>query len=147
MDAVIIARYAHFISILTIVSCLVSQHLLIEDRLPKKMITRLWRIDSIYGVSAITAVSAGLTLWLWTGKPAEYYSQNWIFLLKVGLFAVVGVLSLLPTVFFWKKRKGDQEEIIQVPKYIKTLIRIELGLLFILPLLASLMANGRGYPG
>ncbi|MCG8384887.1 MAG: DUF2214 family protein [Cytophagales bacterium] len=147
MDAVIITRYIHFISILIIVSCLVSQHLLIEDRLSKKMITRLWRIDGIYGASAITAVSAGLILWFSTGKPAEYYSQNWIFLLKVGLFAVVGALSLLPTLFFWKKRKGNQEEVIQVPGYIKTLIRVELALLFIIPLLASLMANGKGYFG
>ena len=147
MDLVIITRYVHFISILTVVSCLVSQYLLIEGELPRKTIKRLWRIDNVYGAGAILAVFAGLVLWFWIGKPAEYYSQNWILLLKVGLFALVGVVSVVPTLFFRRSRKGEDAESVRVPSYIKTIIKIELIIVFVLPLLASLMANGKGYFG
>lgn len=147
MDPVVAVRYLHFISIFAVVSCLVSQHLIIESQLSRKTIKRLWVIDAVYGAGAIVAVLAGLALWFWVGKPAEYYSKNWILHTKVGLFAVVGVLSLIPTRFFRSNKKGELSEMVSVPHYIKTIIRVELAVLFILPLLAALMANGKGYFG
>jgi putative membrane protein len=50
-------------------------------------------------------------------------------------------------VFFIKNGKGDQDEFVQIPKTIFMLLRLELLLLFIIPLLAGLMAKGVGYFG
>jgi putative membrane protein len=49
--------------------------------------------------------------------------------------------------FFLKNRKGDQAEIVSVPKSVFWLLRFELMLLFIIPLLAGLMARGVGFFG
>ncbi|MBL7749288.1 MAG: DUF2214 family protein, partial [Chitinophagaceae bacterium] len=65
--------------------------------------------------------------------------------LKLGLFATLGILSIYPTVFFIKQRKGDQIESIPVPGKIFWLLRIELLLLIIIPFIAGLMARGVGY--
>ena len=147
MTAEIIAKYVHFLCIFAIVGALTSEHLLLKDRMTRKEIYRLSIIDAIYGVSALLLLGAGLSLWLWLGKPAEFYSKNWIFHLKLTLFLLIGLLSIYPTIFFIKNRKGKPEEIVDVPKSIKMLLRVELLLLFIIPLLASLMAKGIGFFG
>jgi putative membrane protein len=148
MSTEIILRYLHFISIFAIVGALVSEHLLLKKELTRAELMRLSRIDAVYGLAALTLLTVGLTLWLGGfGKPAEFYSKNWIFHVKITLFAIIGILSIYPTIYFIKNRKGNQEEIIQVPKSIFWMLRFELLLLFIIPLLAGLMAKGVGFFG
>lgn len=148
MTTEIILRYVHFISIFTIVGSLVSEHLLLKKELSRSEIDRLSKIDAVYGLAAITLLSAGLTLWLGeVGKPAIYYSKNWIFHAKLSLFVTIGILSIYPTIFFIKNRKGHPEEKIKIPPAIFWMLRFELLLLFIIPLLAGLMARGVGFFG
>lgn len=147
MTLEIALRYIHFISIFTIVGCLVSEHLLLKKEMTPRELDRIARIDLIYGIAAITLLIAGLTLWFGSiGKPSLVYTKNWIFHIKLTLFVTVGLLSIYPTVFFLKNR-GDQEKVIILPKSIFWLLRIEILLLFIIPLLAGLMSRGVGYFG
>jgi putative membrane protein len=91
---------------------------------------------------------AGLTLWLGgVGKPSVYYTKNWIFHTKITCFLLVGLLSIYPTIFFIRNRKGNASEVVQTPALIFWMLRIELLLLFIIPLLAGLMARGVGFYG
>ena len=148
MTPEIILRYLHFISIFAIVGSLVSEHLLLKKELTRKEIKRLATIDGVYGMAALTLLAVGLSLWLGGyGKPSEFYTQNFIFHIKITLFATIGFLSIYPTVFFIKNRKGNPDEVVSIPKTIFMLLRLELLLLFIIPLLAGLMAKGIGYFG
>lgn len=148
MTTEIILRYIHFISIFAIVGTLVSEHLLLKCTLTRKELDRLSRIDAVYGIAAVVLVSVGLTLWLGSyGKPAVYYTKNWIFLTKIGLFSVIGILSIYPTIFFIKNRKGNPEEKVKIPSAIFWMLQCELLLLIIIPLLAGLMARGIGFFG
>jgi len=126
----------------------VSEHLLLKKTLTRTEITRLSRIDAVYGLAAVTLLCAGLTLWLGSvGKPAVYYSKNWIFHTKLTLFVMMGLLSIYPTVFFIKNRKGNPSDTVHVPASIFWMLRFELLLLMIIPLLAGLMARGVGFFG
>lgn len=146
MTIEILLRYLHFICIFAIAGTLVSEHLLLKKQMTRSEIAQLARIDAVYGLAALTLLIAGLTLWLGSfGKPAIYYTRNWIFHIKLTLFLSIGILSISPTVFFIKQRKGDPNEIINIPASIFWMLRIELLLLAIIPLLAGLMAHGRGY--
>ena len=148
MTPEIILRYLHFISIFAIVGSLVSEHLLLKKELTRNEIKRLATIDGVYGMAALILLAVGLTLWLGGyGKPSEFYTMNFIFHIKITLFATIGILSIYPTVFFIKNRKGNPEELVQIPKTIYMLLRLELLLLFIIPLLAGLMAKGVGHFG
>ncbi len=148
MMAEILVRYFHFISIFTMISAVVAEHLLLKKQLTRKEIKRLSIIDGIYGISAILVVAMGLTLWFGVGKPAEVYSKNWIFHLKVGLFILMALLSIYPTVFFLKNRKGaSPEEVVTLPDSIKWMIRLELLLVVVISLCATLMAKGIGFFG
>jgi putative membrane protein len=145
MSLEIILRYVHFISIFAIVGTLVSEHLLLKNKMTRAELSRLARIDAVYGLAAIALLGAGFALWLGgIGKPAEFYTKNWIFLTKVSLFVIVGLLSIYPTVFFIINRKGQPDESIKIPKAIFWMLRFELLLIFIIPLLAGLMAKGVG---
>lgn len=148
MSFEIILRYIHFISIFGIVGTLVSEHLLLKPEMNRAELTRLSRIDAIYGLAALTLLGAGLTLWLGgVGKPTIFYSKNWIFHLKITCFLAIGLLSIYPTLFFIKNRKGDQNEMVKTPKSIFWMLRLELMFLLIIPLLAGLMSRGVGYFG
>jgi len=109
-----------------------------------RQIKRLFKVDNIYGFFAIVIVAAGLTLWFGVGKPAEFYTKNPVFHAKIGVYIIVGLLSLYPTRFYWKYRKANEDEVIEVPGSLKKVIAAELILLFIIPLLATLMAQGVG---
>jgi putative membrane protein len=148
MSVEIFLRYFHFISIFAIVATLVSEHLLLKKELTRAEIGRLAKIDGIYGAAALVLLAVGLTLWLGgLGKPAEFYTKNWVFHLKITAFAIIGITSIYPTVFYLKNRKGEQQELVPVPKGIFWALRVELLLLFVIPLLAAFMAKGIGYFG
>lgn len=145
MYAEVIVRYLHFIGIFTWISALVAQWLLLKPRLQRIDIQRLLKIDRVYGLSAILVVGMGLTLWFGVGKPAAFYTTNGLFHTKVFLAVVVGLLSIIPSLFFARNSKGEdlKEEII-VPQKVKYIIQAELLLMAIIPLLASLMGMGIG---
>jgi putative membrane protein len=143
MSTEILLRYIHFISIFTIVGTLASEHLLLKKSLTRSEIDRLSKIDGIYGLAVLVLLAAGMMLWLGGyGKPTEFYSSNPIFHTKLGFFVLIGLLSAYPTIFFIKNRKGDPEELIHIPNSIFWMVRFELLLLFIIPILAGLMAKG-----
>lgn len=145
MTTEIFLRYIHFISILLITATLTAEYVLIKDKLTRREISRISFIDLLYGLAAISVFAAGLTLWLGAyGKPTEWYSKNWIFHFKLTLLVIIGIISIYPTIFFLKNRKGDKDEMISIPKSIKLVIGFELVLLAIIPILAGLMAKGIG---
>jgi putative membrane protein len=141
----LLLRYTHFISIFTIVSCLFAEHLLLKPTVSRKEIDRISKIDGIYGIAVLILLGAGLMLWFGGhGKPMEFYSQNPVFHLKLGLFAGIGVLSIYPTVFFFQKRKGNPSDKISIPSALIWMVRMELVFLLIIPILAGMMAKGIG---
>ena len=137
-------RYLHFLSIFAIITAVFGQWWLLKPQLQVRYIRQLAILDTIYGLGAITAVGAGMLLWFVVGKPAEFYSLNWIFLIKVGLAILLGVLSIHPTLFFNRNKKKSLEEIIIIPLSVFWIVRIEILLLFLIPLCATIMARGLG---
>lgn len=145
MMSEILVRYLHFIGILVLAATLFYELLTLKAETPIAMIRRLARIDGLYGASAMIVLLAGLALWLWVGKPAAFYADNVLFHIKLGVFVLVAVLSLFPTVFLLRQRNAA-DEIVRVPKTVLLVLRIEAGMLLLMPLLAVLMARGYGLP-
>lgn len=145
MTELIITRYAHFIAVFMIVGAIFAEQFLIAKNLTRLEIKRIAKIDTIYGIGAILVLIAGFALWFWIGKPASFYTRNWIFHTKLTLFVILGLLSIYPSVFFLKNRKGnDLETIVPVPKMVILFLRLELLLIIIMPLLATMMSLGKG---
>jgi putative membrane protein len=143
MTSDLLIRYFHFLAIFAVFALLTVQHMLLKGQVEAKAMKKIRILDAAYGVSALVAFLAGLSMWLWVGKPAGFYTHNWVFHTKVTLFVLVVILSIVPTLFIMKNRKATGY--VTVPKSIVMIIRTELLLLCIIPLLAVLMANGVGY--
>ncbi|MBU2708673.1 DUF2214 family protein [Zooshikella marina] len=139
----IIIRYFHYIGIIGLGATLVAEHLLIAKELTSQQIRKIAIVDAIYGISALVTLTAGLLLWFVVGKPADYYLKNWIFHTKISLFILIVLLSIYPTIFFIKSRKSALKNI-SVSKSIPIIIRVELTLFLLMPLLALLVARGYG---
>lgn len=142
MDEILV-RYCHFIAIIVLAGTLVAQHMLLVGQVNPVQLKKIVRIDRVYGISAVVVLVAGLLLWFKVGKPAEFYSGNWLFHIKVSLFVIMGVLSIFPTIFIIKASRS-KEASITVPKSIINLIRAELSCLVLIPLFAVIMAKGHG---
>lgn len=142
----ILIRYLHFISICTMIACLFLEYFLLKKQNNRNEITTLWKIDGIYGVSSISTLTAGFLLWFVVGKPASFYENSYLIWGKIGLFLIVGILSIVPTIFFFRERTKDREgsEQVDVPVKLKKYILAELILLFLIPVLAVFMAQGYG---
>jgi len=145
MTELILFRYLHFIGVFAIVGAIFAEQFMVSRTMLRSEIKRISIVDAIYGFGAVTVLIAGITLWFWVGKPAAFYSKNWIFHTKLTLFLLMGILSIFPTIFFMKnKGANDPGKIIEVPFYIILLIRLELVIIIIMPLLATLMSIGIG---
>lgn len=143
MFAYIFVKYLHYLGIFTMVASIVAELVLVKKELTRKEIKRLYQIDNIYGIGSILAVGMGFLLWFVVGKSAQYYSMNGIFHIKVTLAIIVGILSIIPTIYFRKNRKGiDDDEVLTTPSNIRGIIIVELIIMFLIPLLATTMANG-----
>ncbi len=140
----ILVRYLHFVSILALAAALVGQGLFIRRSMTRQQIIDLQRLDIVYGLAAILVFGTGLLQWFVVGKPAVYYSENGLFQTKLTLFLIIGLVSVYPSVFLGKRRKGQPEDRIDVPGGVIWSVRIELLLLLFMPLLATLIARGIG---
>jgi len=137
----LILRYIHFIGIMSLASTLVMQHLILSTEVTQKELKKIIFLDLIYAISMLLVLVAGLTLWLSVGKDASFYSTNWVFHVKLTLFIVIFLLSIYPTLYFRKSKKIGDEKVI-MPKMIIMSIRMQLLLVFIMPLLGVLIARG-----
>lgn len=144
MNTFLIIKYLHFVGVFGVVGSLFAEVALIKAEMTHKELRRLAAIDGIYGFSAVVTLTMGMILWLGVGKPASFYSTNWIFHTKLFLFIVIGLLSIWPTVFFLKNRKGDNMELIKLSPLMIRVVKLELIISFLIPLFATLMANGVG---
>jgi putative membrane protein len=147
-----IAAYLHYLSIFLLFALLTLEHQLFKRPLDLPRARSLIRVDIAYGLSAGLVLASGIARLLWYGKGPAYYLHNSLFHAKFGLFILIALLSILPTVVFLNWRNDLRAgQVPQLSARLGTLvimcIRLELLLLLILPLLAALMARGFGVIG
>ncbi len=142
----ILIRYLHFVSIFVVFAAVLGQHLILRGTITRVRVAVAQRFDIAYAISVVLVLATGLAQWLWIGKPAAFYSSNPVFHTKLTLFLIIGIVSIYPSVFLGKNRKGEQSEEVVIPSALVWSVRVELLLLLLLPLLATLMAKGIGIP-
>ena len=137
----ILARASHFIGIIVLFSVVFGQHSLLNKEINVRKIKTLMILDVIFRLSALWIIAVGIYLWFKVGNVPEFYSQNPVFHTKLWLFGFIGVISIIPTVFFIRNRKFTEKSI-PVPGYITWTVRAELMLLLCMPVLAAAAARG-----
>lgn len=147
-----VAAYLHFLAIFVLFALLTLEHRLFKLPLDLERARSLIRVDIAYGLSAGAVLLTGLARVVWYGKGLDYYLHNSLFHAKVGLFVLIALLSAFPTFVFlnWRNElKAGQVPQVSPGKAraVIMVIRLELLLALVMPLLAALMARGYGVFG
>ncbi len=141
--------FVHFLAFFTLTAALMLQLTLISESISVDTARRIQRADRFYGMSAILILVIGFLRVVYFEKGADYYFNNTFFLLKMGLFIIVGLLSIYPTIFYTRWNSELKLDIapelsIQVVQKLRKIIHTELVVIIGILLCASLMAKGFG---
>jgi putative membrane protein len=141
--------FFHFAAIFLTVAFLATSMALCRGPLSGAAIVRLGRIDLVYFICAMLALATGLLRVFFGAKGYAFYLHNPFFFAKVGVFMLIGLVSVYPTIRFIQWRKAAEgEATYTVPAAeiagVRKFIHAEFGLLILLPLLAALMSRGIG---
>lgn len=141
--------FLHFIAAFALVAALVAELVLLRQAISVPVVRQLLVADAVYGASAALVLAAGLLRVFYFEKGAAYYFGNAAFLAKLGLFILVGCLSIYPTkqFFAWRRatRAGKAPEVNgKTLRALRATIQAELIALILLVLCATLMAHGLG---
>ena len=150
LDAIL--QYLHISAILTLVVFLSSEAALCRPQwLNAAIVERLPTVDRIYGIAALSVLATGLVRIYFGTKGAVWYWHNWLLHVKLGLFVLVALLSIAPTLRFARWRKAlrangtmpSEEEVRRTRK----LVMVQAHIVPVIPLAAAFLARGFGGPG
>ena len=148
----VILAYAHFAAIFTLLWFVAKEWTLFRVGAERLDAAALARADAGFGIAAALVLITGICRVTLGAKPAGFYLHNPVFHTKVGLFVLVGLLSIWPTIVFirWRKaRAADPNYAIAESEWhaVRRLLIFELHLVALIPLAAVIMARGIGYAG
>ena len=152
MTAAALFAFLHHAAAFALVAVVMVELVLMRGELTVSSARTLLRMDSVYGLCAVTLLVVGFIRVFRMEKGADYYFHSGAFLAKLTLFIIVGLLLIVPTLQFlgWRKalRAGQAPVIDEARRRrIRMIIHIELMLLFLIMLFAALMARGIGFMG
>ena len=144
-DAVL--AYLHFISIFLLFSFMVTEAMMMRGALDADSVRLLGRVDLWYLGAAIAVLATGFMRLMFGAKGPDFYLTVWPIYAKVGLFVLVGVISVGPTIRFVRwRRMFERDPAWRVPdeerKAARRTIMIEMHIGALIPLVAVIMSRG-----
>jgi putative membrane protein len=140
---------AHHLLFLLLAGVLAFEIGVVRSSIDREAILRVARVDAWYGILAVAIIVVGFSRAIFAAKGWAYYSVNLFFWAKVGAFAVVGLLSIMPTTEFirWRKATSATLTFSPAPHGIRNVRRVlfaEAMVFALIPVFAAAMARGYG---
>ena len=134
----------HHITVFGLVALLAMEWVMLRDASVDP--ARLTKVDAGYGLVAGLAVVIGICRVIWGGKGWAFYEANPFFWAKMGLFVLMALVSIGPTLLFirWRRAAAGAEAFTPPAKDLKrarTWVRLEALLLILLLGCAAAMAR------
>jgi putative membrane protein len=139
--------FLHHLCAFTLVAALAIEFALVRSELTLSSARRLQVTDLVLGIAAGLLLLIGLSRVFFFEKGASYYWHSHAFLLKFGLFIIVGLLSIIPTMEFLSWRgaiAAGQVPVVEASRRrrVTAVIHVELAAIVIILLCAAIMARG-----
>ena len=147
-----ILAFLHISAILALVVFISSEAAICRPEwMNADIVERLVRVDRIYGIAAVTVLATGLLRIYLGAKGASWYWGNWLLHVKITLFLLAALISIVPTLRFIRWRKALRatgalpapEEVRKVRK----LVMLQAHIIPLIPLAAVFLARGFGGRG
>jgi putative membrane protein len=145
LDAIL--AYLHFMAIFGLFATLMYEVVLLKAGTAGLDIETLARTDRKFGIQAGIVLVTGALRVAFGAKGAAFYMHNPVFHLKIGLFVLAALISIVPTIAFlrWRKaRRSDPSWRVPEPEWQRTrkLVRLEIAIVALIPLAAVIMSRG-----
>ena len=142
--------FLHHLAAFTLVAALAVEVALFKPPVTVAQARRLQRTDLIFGVAAVVVLVVGMLRVAFFEKGPAYYWRDTFFLIKLGTFVLVGLISIYPTKTFlsWKKalKAGVAPEVdAGRTRSVRMCMMLELTAIVVILGCAALMARGFGY--
>ena len=146
-----ILAWAHFVLAFLLVGVLVAEAFILRLPVDARVARLLARIDVFYGGSAVLLILVGVARVIWGAKGWAYYEGQPFFWAKMATFALLGLISILPTMTFlrWRREAAARDAFLAPEAEVKRTRRYVMGevhLIAVLLLFAVLMARAIGWP-
>lgn len=137
----------HHLLLVSLVAMLAMQATLVRPGLQGEALLRAAKLDQGYGMTAGLLLAVGFLRVFYGDKGPDFYLSNPMFWTKIGTFALVGLLSVPPTLQLLRwRRQQKADAAFQVPAAeianTRRFISAELVLLLLIPVFAATMARG-----
>lgn len=141
--------YLHYLSFAIVLASLVTEALTFTPKLTVRQCWQILAADTAYGIAGTGLLITGILRLLYFAKEEEFYTQNPVFWVKIGLFVTVGLLSLVPTISYVRWIGDLRAEKLPLihdwqAYWIPKIIYAELVGFSLIPFVATLMARGIG---
>ena len=141
--------YIHYLSFMVCFGALIFERISIKESPSKQESISMIVADVVYGIAGIALLITGIYRVIKFGQGSDFYTENPVFWMKIILFALVGSLSLYPTITYilWAIpiSKGKLPEVTaNLVARLKLIINIELAGFSLIPFFATLMSRGIG---
>jgi putative membrane protein len=139
----------HHLLVFSLAGLLAAELALVRPGLSGAVLRALGGIDAGYGVTAALILAVGFSRVFLGAKGAAFYLSNPMFWAKMTAFAVVGLLSIAPTMLILRWRKRTRAEAGYVPPSgevatARRVLVLELMVFALIPAFAAAMARGYG---
>lgn len=144
MFADALLAYLHHLAVFGVAAILAAEVALLSSPLAPDRVRAISRWDAGYGAFAVLALGAGFARAVYGAKGWDFYAGNPVFWTKIGLFVVIGLTSISPTLHFRRWQRAGSAAPEDERRRMRRLVIGQAGLLALMPLAAALMARGWG---
>lgn len=139
----------HHLLIFALAGVIAYEFAVVRQSMTAADIVRVGKVDLWYGILAGLILIVGFARAVYAAKGWDYYSHNHFFWAKIGTFALVGILSIWPTIQFIRWRGALKNDPAAMPTggaiaTARRFIWLEVILFALIPVFAAAMARGFG---
>jgi putative membrane protein len=147
----LVLAVGHHILIFSIAAVLAFEVGVVRQGLTAVDIRRVGKVDAWYGILAALIIAVGFVRAIYAAKGWAYYSVNTFFWAKIVTFAIVGLLSVPPTIAYirWRSALKTDPSFLPAPSAVASVRRflwMEVVVFAFIPIFAAAMARGYGMP-
>ena len=141
--------YIHYLSFMFCFGALIYERISLKSNISRQEAISIVVADIVYGIAGVALLVSGIYRVIKFGQGSDFYTHNPVFWTKIIVFALVGSLSLYPTITYvlWAipLSKGTLPQVTEnLVSRLRIIINIELFGFASIPFLATLMARGVG---
>jgi putative membrane protein len=139
----------HHLLIFLLAGVLAFEIGVIRPSMKREDVLRVARVDIWYGILAAAIIVVGFWRAIYAAKGWAYYQANGFFWAKMAVFAVVGLLSIIPTIQIIRWRRALTADAALLPAAsniagVRRYLWAEVAFFALIPAFAAAMARGYG---